>query len=60
MVLFVFIIMMLNVEELEEMFFPAQQWLPAAGLGIAFVAAGVLMFSGGPQSQDSRIIVPGR
>jgi NADH-quinone oxidoreductase subunit J len=52
MILFLFIIMMLNVEKLEEFFFPARQWLPAAGLGIAFLALGVLMFSENPQKQE--------
>jgi NADH-quinone oxidoreductase subunit J len=46
MVLFLFIIMMLNVEELEEHFFPVRQWLAAAGMGMLFLAVFVLMIIG--------------
>ena len=42
MVLFLFIIMMLKVEGLEEHFFPLRQWLPAAGMGLIFLAVGLL------------------
>ncbi|MBW2681802.1 MAG: NADH-quinone oxidoreductase subunit J, partial [Deltaproteobacteria bacterium] len=52
MVLFLFIIMMLNVEGFEEPFFPIRQWIPAVGMCLVFIAAGTLMIMGDP---DSRI-----
>ena len=51
MVLFLFIIMMLNVEKIEEELFPVRQWVPAAGMGLLFIAAGILMFSGDAESR---------
>ena len=52
MVLFLFIIMMLKVEAFEEQFFPFRQWIPAVGMCLVFVAAGLMMIMGDP---DSRI-----
>jgi NADH-quinone oxidoreductase subunit J len=52
MVLFIFIIMMLKVEAFEEQFFPMRQWIPAAGICLAFIVAGTLIITGDP---DSRI-----
>jgi NADH-quinone oxidoreductase subunit J len=52
MVLFIFIIMMLKVEAFEEKFFPIRQWIPAAGMCLAFIVAGTLIITGDP---DSRI-----
>jgi NADH-quinone oxidoreductase subunit J len=48
MVLFLFIIMMLNVEAFEEQFFPIRQWIPAVGMCLVFIAAGTLMIMGDP------------
>jgi NADH-quinone oxidoreductase subunit J len=46
MVLFLFIVMMLHVEKLDEHFFPASQWMPAAGLCVVIIVAGLaLVFS---------------
>ncbi|MBL7180403.1 MAG: NADH-quinone oxidoreductase subunit J [Pseudomonadota bacterium] len=53
MVLFLFIIMMLKVEGLEEHFFPMRQWIPAAGMGLIFCAVGILMIS-----RDADLRVP--
>lgn len=53
MVLFLFIIMMLKVEGLEELFFPMRQWAPAAVMSLFFLLAGALMISG-----DTDIGVP--
>lgn len=52
MVLFLFIIMMLKVEGIEERFFPIQQLIPAGIMGLIFLAAGGLMVAG---DQESRI-----
>jgi NADH-quinone oxidoreductase subunit J len=43
MILFLFIIMMLKGGGPEERMFPLHQWLPAAGLGLIYVAASVLI-----------------
>jgi len=43
MVLFLFIIMMLRVESTRERFFPRRQWLPAAGMGLVYLAAGGML-----------------
>jgi NADH-quinone oxidoreductase subunit J len=48
MVLFLFIIMMLKVEAFEERFFPVRQWIPALGMCVVFIVAGVLMILGDP------------
>lgn len=42
MILFLFIIMMLRVEGIEERLFPLRQWLPAMGLG--FISFQVCIF----------------
>jgi NADH-quinone oxidoreductase subunit J len=54
MVLFLFIIMMLKVEAFEEQFFPRGQWIPALGLCLVFLVAGILTIMGDP---DSRILL---
>lgn len=51
MVLFLFIIMMLKVEGIEERFFPIQQLIPAAIMGLIFLAAGGLMVADDPESR---------
>jgi NADH-quinone oxidoreductase subunit J len=43
MILFIFIIMMLKVEGLEERFFPLRQWLPAAGFSLIYLLTGLLL-----------------
>lgn len=43
MVLFLFIIMMIKVDSLEELMFPLSQWLPAAGFGLIYLIVGFLM-----------------
>jgi NADH-quinone oxidoreductase subunit J len=48
MILFLFIVMMLNVERLEERFFPARQWVPAAVLGLLLAVVGLLAVSTQP------------
>jgi NADH-quinone oxidoreductase subunit J len=45
MVLFLFVIMMIKVEGLEENFFPVRQWVPAAAMGIVLTAVGILMLA---------------
>lgn len=42
MILFLFIVMMLNVDRLEERFFPARQWIPAAGIGLLLAVLGLV------------------
>jgi NADH-quinone oxidoreductase subunit J len=51
MVLFLFIIMMLKVEAFEEQFFPIRQWIPAVGMCLVFIVAGILMIIGDPASR---------
>ena len=51
MVLFLFIIMMLRVEGVEEQFFPVRQWIPALGMCLVFISAGMLMIMGDPESR---------
>jgi NADH-quinone oxidoreductase subunit J len=51
MVLFLFIIMMLKVEGFEEQFFPVRQWIPALGMCLVFISAGMLMIMGDPESR---------
>ena len=48
MILFLFIIMMVKVETSEERMFPLNQWLPAAGIGLMYLAIGVLIVSSAP------------
>ena len=52
MVLFLFIIMMLKVETLEERLFPLRQWLPAAGLGLVYLGIGIVMIIRDPASRS--------
>ena len=54
MVLFLFIIMMLKVEGLEEHFFPMRQWLPTAGMGFIFLVVGLLIIL---KDTDGRILL---
>jgi len=49
MVLFLFIIMMLKVEGFEEQFFPVRQLIPALGMCLVFIFAGILMIIGDPE-----------
>jgi NADH-quinone oxidoreductase subunit J len=51
MILFIFIIMMLKVEGLEERFYPLRQWLPAAGFALIYLLAGLLMVLTDTQSR---------
>lgn len=50
MVLFLFIIMMLKVDDIEERFFPIRQLIPAAIMGLLFLAAGGLIIAGDPET----------
>lgn len=50
MVLFLFIIMMLKVDDIEERFFPIRQLIPAAIMGLLFLAAGGLIIAGDPEN----------
>jgi len=43
MVLFLFIIMMLRMEQVREHLFPLTQWVPAAAIGLVYMIAGGLM-----------------
>jgi NADH-quinone oxidoreductase subunit J len=52
MVLFLFIIMMLKAETLEERLFPLRQWLPAAGLGLVYLGIGIVMIIRDPASRS--------
>ncbi len=53
MILFLFIIMMLRVEGIEERLFPLKQWIPALGLGfVSFQVCIFLLISAGPESQE--------
>jgi NADH-quinone oxidoreductase subunit J len=46
MILFLFIVMMINVDQHKERLFPARQCLPAALFGLLFVEVGILLISG--------------
>ncbi len=48
MVLFLFIVMMLDIKGLEERFFPAGQLWPAICLGLVYLFAGALMLLASP------------
>jgi NADH-quinone oxidoreductase subunit J len=53
MILFLFIIMMLKVEGIEEKLFPINQWLPAMGLAlISLVVCIFLLLSAGPDARE--------
>lgn len=51
MVLFLFIIMMLKVDDIEERFFPLRQLIPAAIMGLAFLVAGSVIVADDPASR---------
>jgi NADH-quinone oxidoreductase subunit J len=51
MVLFLFIIMMLKVDDIEERFFPRRQLIPAAIIGVACLAAGSVIVAGDASSR---------
>ena len=53
MVLFLFIVMMLKVETVTERLFPLKQWLPAAVCGAAYLALGIGIIVGDPNSQKA-------
>ncbi|QTA80213.1 NADH-ubiquinone/plastoquinone oxidoreductase domain-containing protein [Desulfonema limicola] len=50
MILFLFIIMMLKTEGIEERIIPLSQWFPAAGLGFVSLVVFVLIFISGGQT----------
>jgi NADH-quinone oxidoreductase subunit J len=51
MILFLFIIMMVKVEALEERLFAIQQWLPIALTGVVYLIIGAIIVSSAPGSQ---------
>jgi len=61
MVLFLFIIMMLNIEELQEHLLPLRQWMPAAGLGVVYLAVvfvAAIADPGGSSPLKTAVVVP--
>jgi NADH-quinone oxidoreductase subunit J len=48
MILFLFIIMMVNVEVSQERMFPIQQWLPIAVIGILYLIIGAVIVTSAP------------
>ena len=48
MILFLFIIMMVNVEASRERMFPIQQWLPIAMIGILYLIVGGIAVASAP------------
>jgi len=48
MILFLFIIMMVNVEAFQEQMFPIQQWLPLAMIGILYLIIGGIIVTSAP------------
>jgi NADH-quinone oxidoreductase subunit J len=48
MILFLFIIMMVNVEASQERMFPIQQWLPIAVIGILYLIIGAVIVTSAP------------
>jgi NADH-quinone oxidoreductase subunit J len=48
MILFLFIIMMVNVEASQERMFPIQQWLPIAMIGILYLIIGAIIVTSAP------------
>lgn len=56
MILFVFIIMMLKVEGLEEQFFPINQYLPAGVIALLYAVSGVLLLT--DDSQQKVVLSP--
>jgi NADH-quinone oxidoreductase subunit J len=62
MVLFLFIIMMLRVENSRKRRFVPSQWLPAAGLALVYLAVGAILLSadpGGPVVLGRAATTPG-
>jgi NADH-quinone oxidoreductase subunit J len=52
MILFLFIIMMMKIEGLEEKVLPLRQWIPATGLCMAYLAVVILATVAGPGGQE--------
>jgi len=48
MILFLFIIMMVNVEASQERMFPIKQWLPIAMIGILYLIIGAVTVTSAP------------
>ena len=48
MILFLFIIMMINVEASQERMFPIQQWLPITIIGILYLIIGAVIVTSAP------------
>ncbi len=48
MILFLFIIMMVNVEASQERMFPIQQWLPITMIGILYLIIGAFILASAP------------
>ncbi len=53
MVLFLFVIMMIEIESPEEVMFPLGQWLPAAVFGLIYVVAAITMIVETPGTEIS-------
>jgi NADH-quinone oxidoreductase subunit J len=51
MILFLFIIMMVNMDSAKERMFPLNQWLPAAIIGAVYLVLGALLISADPDSK---------
>ncbi|GBC62605.1 NADH dehydrogenase subunit J [Desulfonema ishimotonii] len=52
MILFLFIIMMLKTEGLEERLFPLRQWVPAMGMGaVSLTVCLLLLIAAGPEAR---------
>ncbi|MGD9016737.1 MAG: NADH-quinone oxidoreductase subunit J [Desulfobacterales bacterium] len=56
MILFLFIVMMLRVEETREPLFPAGQWVPAAVMAAGYLA--VVFLIGGIESTRVHVLTP--
>jgi NADH-quinone oxidoreductase subunit J len=48
MILFLFIIMMVQVEASQERMFPIEQWLPMALIGILYIIIGAILVASAP------------
>jgi NADH-quinone oxidoreductase subunit J len=48
MILFLFIIMMVQVEASQERMFPIEQWLPMALIGILYIIIGAILVTSAP------------
>ena len=61
MVLFLFIIMMLRIEESKRRIFPLRQWIPAAVLCAVYLAmlAGILSGIEGDRHLETALAIPG-